>query len=154
MFFAVRFLLSKSSLPVTNSTHLRTFCFTEFIQYAFREIFVNQHVLLQLDLHWNSRKLPWRMQRMCEPFVLKTIIMPFERLFVLWHPLIRSLSFIPVYSSLYCYTCDTFRPTFLRLSHILLYTNFFTCILPREIFFFLSLIMLLIDKSSEFNFYL
>ena len=153
MFFAVRFLLSKSSLPVTNSTHLRTFCFTEFIQYAFREIFVNQHVLLQLDLHWNSRKLPWRMQRMCELFVLKTVIMPFERLFVLWHPLIRSLSFIPVYSSLYCYTCDTFRPILAPLTHFAVHQFFHMHITTRNIFF-LSLIMLLIDKSSEFNFYL
>ena len=132
MFFAVRFTLSKSSPPVTNATHLRTFCFIEFIQYACREIFVNQHVLLLLDLHWNSRKLPWRMQRICEPFVLKTIIMPFERLFVLWHPLIRSLSFIQVYIVI---PGIHFAP-FLRLSHILLYTNFFTCTLPHEIYIF------------------
>ena len=59
--------------------------------------FVNQHVFLLLDLHWDSPKLPWGMQRICGPFVLKTIIMPFKRLFVLWHSLIRSLYFIQVY---------------------------------------------------------
>ena len=50
--------------------------------------FVNQHVFLLLDLHWDSPKLLWGMQRIWGPFVLKTIIMPFKRLFVLWHSLI------------------------------------------------------------------
>ena len=54
---------------------LRTFCFLQCI-YAFREIFDNQHVLLQLDLHWNSSKFPWGMHRSWGPFVLKTVIMP------------------------------------------------------------------------------
>ena len=53
--------------------------------------FVNQHVFWLLDLHWDSPKLPWEMQRICGPFVLKTIIMPFKRRFVLWHSLIGSL---------------------------------------------------------------
>ena len=45
-------------------------------------------------LHWDSPKLPWGMQRICGPFVLKTIIMPFKRIFDLLHSLIRSLYFI------------------------------------------------------------
>ena len=101
--------------------------------------FVNQHVFWLFDLHWDSPKLPWGMQRICGPFVLKTIIMPFKRLFVLWHSLIRSLYFIQVY---------IFKPLiqsapFLRFSHILLYTNFSWCILPREIFFLYLMTLLL-----------
>ena len=41
---------------------------------------------------------------------------------------------------------------FLPFPHILLYINFFLCILPQEILF-LSLVMLLIGESSEFNIY-
>ena len=74
MFFAVRFTLSQSSPPVRNATHLRTFCFLDFI-FAFREIFVDQHVLLQLDLHWESLKLPWGMKWICGHSDLKTILM-------------------------------------------------------------------------------
>ena len=103
MFFAVRFTLSQSSPPVKNATHLRTFCFLDFI-YAFWEIFVNQRVLLQLHLHWARPKLPWWMQRIYEPFVLKTIIMPFERLFLLWHSLIR-LIFVPLIHSAPIHSC-------------------------------------------------
>ena len=52
----------------------------------------------QLDLHWDSPKLPWGIQQTCEPFVLKTIIIiPLKRIFVLWHSLIRSLYFIQVH---------------------------------------------------------
>ena len=83
---------------------------------------------LLLDLHWDSPKLPWGMQRICGPFVLKTIIMPFKRLFVLWHSLIRSLYFIQVY----IFIPLIHSAPFLRFSHILLYTNFFLRILPRE----------------------
>ena len=64
----------QSSPPVRNATHLRTFCFLEVI-FAFGEIFVNLRVLLQLDYIEDSPKLPRRMQRICGPFVLKTIIM-------------------------------------------------------------------------------
>ena len=39
---------------------------------------------------------------------------------------------------------------FLPFPHILLYINFFLCILPQEILF-LSLVMLLIGESSEIN---
>ena len=100
--------------------------------------FVNQHVFLLLDLHWDSPKLPWGIQRTCGPFVLKTIKMPFKTIFVLWHSLIRSLYFIQVY--IFIPLIDS--APFLRFSHILLYTNFFLCILPRE-YIFLSLMTLL-----------
>ena len=59
--------------------------------------FVNQYVFLLLDLHRDSPKLPWGIQRTCGPFVMKTIIMPVKTIFVLWHSLIRSLYFIQVY---------------------------------------------------------
>ena len=71
--------------------------FSEFI-YVFREILSTKMFFLLLDLHWDSPNLPWGMQRTCGPFVFQTIIMPFKRLFVLWHSLInRSLYFIQVY---------------------------------------------------------
>ena len=44
MVFAVRFALNRSSPPVRNATHLRTFCFLEVI-FAPGEILVNQRVL-------------------------------------------------------------------------------------------------------------
>ena len=94
MFFAGRFTLSQSSRPVRSAKYLRTF-FVEFV--CLSRDFVNQHVFLPLDLHWDSPKLPWGIQRICGPIVLKTIIMPFNRLFVLWHSLTRSLYFIQVY---------------------------------------------------------
>ena len=81
--------------------------------------FVNQHVFLLLDLHWDSPQLPWGMQRICGPFVLKTIIMPFKRLFVLWHSLIRSLYFIQVY----IFISLIHSAPFLRFSPILLLTK-------------------------------
>ena len=92
--------------------------------------FVNQHVFLLLDLHRDSPKLPWGMQRICGPFVLKTLIMPFNILFVLWHSLIRPLYFIQVY----IFIPLIHSAPFLCFSHILLYTNFFLGILPRETF--------------------
>ena len=64
------------------------------------------------------------MQRICGPFVSKTIIMnhfPFERLFVLWHSLIRSLYFIQVY---FLYLRIHSAP-FLRFSLYFTYTYFF-----------------------------
>ena len=63
--------------------------------------FVNQHVFLLLDLHWDSPKLPWGMQRICGPFVFQTIIMPFKRLFVLWHSLIIDLRILFKFIFLY-----------------------------------------------------
>ena len=66
------------------------------------------------DLHWDSSKLPWGMQRICGPFVLKTIIMPFKRIFDLWHSLIRSLYFIWVY----IFIPVIHSAPFLRFSHI------------------------------------
>ena len=93
--------------------------------------FVNQHVFLLLDLYWDSPKLPWRMQWICGPFVFQTIIMPFKRLFVLWHSLIRSLNFIQVY----IFIPLIHSAPFLRASDTFHFTPyFFLCILPRQIF--------------------
>ena len=92
--------------------------------------FVNQHVFLLLDSHWDSPKLPWGMQRIqCVPSVFHTNIMPFKRLFVLWHSLTCILfKFI-------FYTSNTFRPILARFSHILLYTIFYLMyITSRNIF--------------------
>ena len=94
--------------------------------------FVNQYVFLLLDLHWDNPKVPWGMQRIWGPFVLKTIIMPFKRPFVLWHSLIRSLYFIQVY----IFIPLIHSTPFLRFSHILLYTNFFWCILIYHVKYF------------------
>ena len=102
--------------------------------------FVNQHVFLLLDLHWDSPKLPWGMQRFFGPFVLKTIIMTFKRFFVLWLSLIRSLYVIQVYMK-FCILLLHSAPFFL-FSYILLNTNFFLCILPREIFFLFLMTLL------------
>ena len=63
---------------------IQRFCgplYLGFIHYACHEIFVNQHVLL----HWNSTKLPCGMQRIWGPFVLKTIVIPFETLWACLH---------------------------------------------------------------------
>ena len=81
--------------------------------------FVHQHVFLLLDLHWDSPKLPWGTQRICGPFVFQTIIMPFKRLFVLWHSFIRSLYFIQVY--IFIYTFNTFRPILALFTHFTLH---------------------------------
>ena len=110
-----------------NATYLRTF-FLEF--FCLSRDFINHHVFLLLDLHWDSPKLPWAMQRTCGPFVLKTFIMPFKRLSVLWHSLIRSLYFIQIY----IFIPLTHSAPFLGFSHVLLYTNFFTYSTTRNIF--------------------
>ena len=75
------------------------------------------------------------------------IIFPFERLFVLCQPLIRSLCFIQVYIFI---PPDTFCPILGLFTHFAC-TNFFICILPCGIFL-LSLMTPLIGESSEFNF--
>ena len=113
VFFAVRFTLFQSSPSVKNATHLRTFCFLDFI-YAFGQIFVNQHVLLQLDVHWASPKLPWGMQRIYQPFVLKTIVMPFKRLPVL-------LWYVPPHSCAFHTFC--FRPI---ISYVYYHLKYFS----------------------------
>ena len=56
--------LSQSSPPVSNATYLRTF-FKVYL--CFSRDFFKQHVFLLLDLHWDSPKLPWGMQRICGP---------------------------------------------------------------------------------------
>ena len=93
------------------------------------EGFCQPACFLPLDLHGDSPKLPWGMHRICRPFFFKTIIMPFERLFVLWHSLIRSLYFIQVY----IFIPLIHSAPFLRFWRILLYNNFFLCT-TRNIF--------------------
>ena len=83
--------------PGRTATHLSTFCFFEFI-FAFRDGFLSTSMCtVQLDWHWDSPKFPSGMQRICGPFVLKTVIISFERIFVLWHSLIWSFYFIQAY---------------------------------------------------------
>ena len=84
-----------------NATHLRIFCFFG-SYFFFGEIFVNQRVLLQLDLRWLKTAL--NSHEKCNEFAdllflrpSLQIILPIERLFVLCHSLIRSLYFIQVY---------------------------------------------------------
>ena len=77
-------------------------------------------------------KLPWGMQRICGPFVLKTIIKPFKRLFVLWHSLIRSLYFIQVY--IFIPLSDTFRPILALFTHFTGHQFFLMHITTRNIF--------------------
>ena len=113
-----------------NATYLRSFYFRIYL--CLSRDFVNQHVFLLLDLHWDSPKLPWGMQRICGPFVLKTIIKPFKRLFVLWHSLIRSLYFIQVY--IFIPLSDTFRPILALFTHFTGHQFFLMHITTRNIF--------------------
>ena len=127
MFFPGRLTLSQSSPPVRNATCLRTYSFFGIYLCLSRD-FVNQHTFLLLDLHWDSPKLPWGMQRICGPFVLKTIIMPFKTLLVLWHSLFRSLYFIQVY----IFIPLIHSAPFLRAFHTFYFTPIlFLCILPN-----------------------
>ena len=111
MFFAGWFKLSQSSPPVRNATYLQTFHFR--IYWCLSRDFVNQHVFFAARFALRQPKTPVKNATN----VLKTIIMPFRRLFVLWHSLIRSLYFI--------YTSDTFRP---------LHQFFPMCVTTRNIF--------------------
>ena len=92
------------------------------------ERFCQPALFMQLDLHWDSPKLPWGMHGIWRAFVLETIIMPFERLFIPWHSLIRSLYFIQVYTS------DTFRSNLVLLTHFTLHQFFPMYITTRNIF--------------------
>ena len=142
----------------------------EFI-YVFREILSTSMFFLLLDLPWDSPKLPWGMQRICRPFILEFIyvfreILSTSMFFLLldlpWDSpklpwgmqrMFWRLSLCLSGDSLSCDThsldlCILFillihSAPFLRFSHILLYTNFFLCVLPRETFF-LSLMTLLL----------
>ena len=113
------------------------------------ERFCQPACFLLLDLHWDSPKLPWGMQRICGPFVFQTIIMPFKRLFVLWHSLIRSLYFIQVY----IFIPLIHSAPFLRAFHTFYFTPYyFLCILPREIFFLIPDDVVARDLIIIFNF--
>ena len=131
------------SPPVRNATYLQTFFR---IYLCLSRDFVNKHVFLLLDLHWNSAKLPWGMQRICGPFVLRTIIMPFKR-FLSCDTRSLDLCILFKFILIFFIPLTHFAP-FFRFSYILLYTNFCVCILPREIVF-----LFLTTLCSEFYYY-
>ena len=83
--------------------------------------FVNQHVLFQIDLHWDRPKLTWRMHWVCVQFVFKTIIMPFES-DTRW--------------SFYFYTSGTFHPILTLFTHFALHQFFYHVYYHAEYCFF------------------
>ena len=103
-----------------NATYLQTFHFRIYL--CLSRDFVNQHVFFAARFALKTPKTPVRNATN----VLKTIIMPFRRLFVLWHSLIRSLYFI--------YTSDTFRPILALFTHFTLHQFFLMCVTTRNIF--------------------
>ena len=139
VFFAGRFTLSQSTSPVRSAKYLRTF-FLEFVCLSSRD-FVNQHVFLLLDLHWDSSKLPWGIQRICGPFCFEDYHYAFQQTLcpvTLAH--YRSLYFMQVYIFIPLIN----SAPFFRAFHTSYFTSiFFLCMLPREIFF-LSLLTLLL----------
>ena len=152
VFFAGRFTLSRSSSPVRNATHLRTFCFLRSYFCLWRDFYqpacpFAARLTLKTALNSHKAKLPTNLRTFCfkdhhyESFCLRGTLCPVtlaHQIFVF-------------YSSLYFYTSDAFRPILALFTHFA-YTNFFICILPSGIFF-LALLMPLIGLSSEFNFY-
>ena len=144
VFFPGRYTLSQSSL--TSREECNVFAglfFLEFI-YVFGEILSTSMFFccsIYIDTAQNSReecnefadRLFWRLS------------LRLSRDSVLWHSLIRSLRFIQVY----IFIPPIHSAPFLRFSHILLYTNIFWCILPREIYF----LSLMSAVAREFNYY-
>ena len=117
-----------------NATYLRT-SFLEFICF-FREILsTSMFFFLRLDLHWDSPKLPWGMQR-----ILKTIIMPFKRFLPCDT---RSLDLCILVKFMLNFLYLSHSDPFFHFSYILLYTNFLLCILPQEIFLLFLMTLLL-----------
>ena len=123
MFFAGRFTLSQSSPPVRNATYLRTFLLR--IYSCLSRDFVNQHVFLLLDLHWDSPKLFCFLFSPC----LSRDSLSCDT---------RSYSIVVFYLSLYFYTSDRtsdkFRPIFALFTHFTLYQFFLIYITTRNIF--------------------
>ena len=141
MFSAVRFTLSRSS-PLPRNATLRTFFFFRIYSLCLSWDFCQPACSsFQLDLHWNSPKLPCGMQRICWPFVLKTIILC----------LISRLT-LTNYSSLYFYTSDTFRPILTLFAHFALHQFFNMYITTRNIFLIPD--DAVIGESSDFNFHI
>ena len=132
MFFPGQFTLSQSSPPMRNAMYLRAFFYRIYL--CLSRDFVNKHVFFAARFTFRQPKLPVGNATNLRTF---RFITPFKRLFVLRDSLIRSLYFIQVY----IFIPLIHSAQFLRFSHILLYTNFSWCILPRKIFF-LSLMTL------------
>ena len=100
--------------------------------FAFGEIFFNQRVLLQLDLHWRQPQTSMTNATNLRTFCFKDH--RYESFFLSRDSLsgaTHSLDIIQVYIFI---PSDTFRPI-LALFKRFAYTNFFICILPCRIFF-------------------
>ena len=122
----VRLTLSRSSPPLQRLQRKKLFL------PLLGEIFVNQRVLLQLDVHWRQLN---QMQRICGPFVLKTLILnhfSFQRLFVLCT---HSLDLCILFKFVLLYLRMHSAP-FLRFSHILLTPILLYVYCHAECFFF------------------
>ena len=151
MFFYIETALTL----VRNATNLRTFCFEDY-RYAFRDslgLFTWRWgtpgtigVQIKMRDCMDRRLTPTK--RVTSPTwgpppPCKQALCPVTPTHFLNHSLNPLLTmFKPLIHS----------APFLRFSLMLLYTNFFICILPREILF-LSLMMLFIGESSELYFY-
>ena len=127
-----------------NPTYLRTSFFRIYL--CLSRDFVNQHVFFAARFTLRQPKTPWGMQRICEPFVLKTIIMPFKRFLPCDT---RSLDLCILFKFILIFLYLSHSAPFFHFSYILLYPNFFLCILPREIFL-LFLMTLLLGILSSF----
>ena len=148
MLLAVRFTSSRSSPPERNTTHLTTFCFFGSYCCLWRDFcqpvcpFAARFTLkTTLKSHEESNLI-------CEPFVLKTIIMNHFAFRETLCPVPLSLDRCILFK-LYFYTSDEVCPILALFTHFA-YTNFFICILPCGIFF-LPLMIPLIGESSEFS---
>ena len=131
VFFPGRLTLSQSSPPVRNATCLRTFSFLEFI-YVFREILSTSMFFccsIYIETAQNSREecnefadlLFWRLSLCLSRDSLSRDS--------------RSLNLCVLFKFIFLLIPLIHSAPFLRLSHILLYTNFFWCnITTRNIF--------------------
>ena len=143
VFCAVSFTLRRSSFLARNARHLRTFCFLEVVQFLpLESFFVNQRVLLQLDLHWRQPQTTIRNATNLRTFCFKDH--SYE-------------SFFLSRDSLSCAThsldlCISLRFTFLYLRiHSAPFLRFSQTLLT-PIFSYVLIAMPLIGESSEFNF--
>ena len=103
------------------------------IYLCFSRDFVKQHVFLLLDLHWDSPKLPWGIQRICGPFCFEDYHYAFQETLC---PVTLAHQIFVFYSNLYFYTSDTFRPILVLFTHFTLQQFFLMYITTRNIFLF------------------